>query len=318
MEKQIQIIEAPILIIAFNRPDISAKTFEYIRKAQPQKLYIAIDGHRPDKEGEINLVEQVKKVFENVDWPCETHYKYNDTNKGAELTVSSAISWVFEKEKYAIILEDDIVAPLSFLKFAQEMLIKYEDNERIGTVTGSNFTPIPVPDNTDYFFAKYGHSGGGWATWKRVWEGFDLYVDIPAEHLTLKYLKTVTNSINEAQYYQKVFKNLKEKGRGNSAWDYISLYFHRINERLSIIPRINLTSNIGTYGLHTRGQSEYHYRPFDEYFEVQKHPANVECFTQYDIHHFKNYIIGKSPLHKRTGKKLAKIFAIKLNSTNYE
>src|SRR5690554_2335775 len=116
-------ITTPILIISFNRPDIIKQTFEYIRKAKPTKLYVAIDGARREKEGEEKLVGQVKAVVENVDWECETHYKYNETNKGAEVTVSSAISWVFETEEYAIILEDDIVAPMSFLNFAQEMLI---------------------------------------------------------------------------------------------------------------------------------------------------------------------------------------------------
>ncbi|MDZ7721973.1 MAG: hypothetical protein U5R06_03875 [candidate division KSB1 bacterium] len=58
------------------------------------------------------------------------------------------------------------------------MLIKYKDDERVGTVTGSNFTPIPVPGDTDYFFAKYGHSLG-WATWKRAWDTFDLNVQFP-------------------------------------------------------------------------------------------------------------------------------------------
>jgi len=306
MEKEEQTINVPVLIIGFNRPDISAQTFEYIRKAKPQKLYVAIDGPRPDKVGEEKLVEQVKKIVEDVDWPCETHYKYNETNKGAEINVSSAISWVFETEEYAIILEDDIVAPMSFLKFAQEMLIKYKDDERIGTVTGSNFTPIPVPDNADYFFAKYGHSWG-WATWKRVWDTFDLNVQVPQKHLSLKFLKTITNSNKEAKFYQKKFKQINKRGSGNSTWDNIGNYFHRVNNRLSIIPKVNLTSNIGTYGLHAQGKSEHHYRPFDENFEVQKHPSKVECFTEYDIHHFNNYIYNKKFLLKRVFNKLQKL-----------
>jgi LPS sulfotransferase NodH len=92
-------LTAPVLLIAFNRPDVTTKTFEYIRAAKPEKLYIAIDGPRPEKQGEEKLVEEVKTILQNVDWPCETHYNYNETNKGAEITVSSAISWVFETEE---------------------------------------------------------------------------------------------------------------------------------------------------------------------------------------------------------------------------
>lgn len=303
-------INVPILIIAFNRPDISTQTFEYIRKAQPQKLYIVIDGPRSEKEGENKLVEQVKAIVENVDWPCETHYKYNDTNKGAEITVSSAISWVFETEEYAIILEDDIVAPLSFLKFAQEMLIKYKDDERIGTITGSNFTPMLVPDNADYFFAKYGHSWG-WATWKRAWNNFDINVVVPEEHLKISFLESVTNSKKEACFYRKKFIAINEKGPGKSTWDAVGNYFHRVNNRLSVIPRVNLTSNIGIYGLHAKGRSEHHYRPFDEQFEIKKHPSKVKYFAEYDIFHFEKYINIKSPLYNRIIKKIAKLLFLK-------
>lgn len=304
-------ITAPILIIGFNRPEVSAQTFEYIRKAKPTKLYIAIDGPRADKPGEEKLVLEVKKIVENVDWPCETHYRYNETNKGAEVTVSSAISWVFETEEYAIILEDDIVAPLSFFKFAQEMLVRYKDDERIGTITGSNFTPIPVPNNTDYFFAKHGHSWG-WATWKRVWDNFNLFVEIPNEHLTLKFLQTITNSKEEAKHYQKNFANMKNRGAGNTTWDHVALYFHRIHSRLSVIPRVNLTSNIGVYGLHAKGETEHHNRPFDENFEIKKHPLKVECFTEFDAHHFNKYINRKTPIYKRIFRKLRRICSTKI------
>jgi hypothetical protein len=239
-----------------------------------------------------------------VDWPCKTYYKFNETNKGAEATVSSAISWVFETDEYAIILEDDIVAPLSFLKFAQEMLINYKDDDRIGTVTGSNYTPISVPNNTDYFFAKYGHSGGGWATWKRVWDSFDLYVIVDDKHLELSFLKTITNSNAEAKFLQRSFLELKRRGPGNSTWDHVGNYIFRTKNTLSVIPRVNLTSNIGEYGLHARGKSEHHHRPYDDNFVVTKLPDKVESFTEFDKHHFKNYINRKTPLVARVIRKI--------------
>jgi hypothetical protein len=299
-------LEIPVLIIGFNRPNVSIKTFEYIRQARPHKLYIAIDAARPEVKGEDILVQQVKDIYNQVDWTCETHYKFNEKNKGAEVTVSTAISWVFQTEEYAIILEDDIVAPLSFLYFAQEMLKKYKDDDRIGTVTGSNFTPIPVPNNTDYFFAKYGHSWG-WATWKRNWNDFDLNVKIPEEHLGLKFLGTITNSKEEAKFYQRYFRRIKEKGPQKRTWDEVGNYLHRINNRLSIIPRVNLTSNIGIFGVHAKGKSEHHYRPFDENFLVKKHPDRVECYTEYDIHHFNTYINKKQPIAKRILNKIKRI-----------
>lgn len=292
------IITVPVLLVAFNRPETTKIVFGKIREAKPAKLYIAVDGAREHKAGENKLVEEVKAIVRDVDWPCEVHYRFNSENAGAEVTVSSAIDWVLENEEFVIILEDDIVAPLAFFRFAEEMLIRYKDAPQIATVTGSNFTPIPVPDQADYFFAKYGHSWG-WATWRRAWQDFDLNVDIPDEHLSRAFLRPLCNSGREAAFYQKRFREMKLRGKGNSTWDSVGLYNHRINNLLSVIPRVNLTSNIGVYGLHARGQTEHHYRPVDEQFEVKRHPEVIECFTEYDKHHFRYYINRKKPLHQR-------------------
>lgn len=296
-------ITTPILLIAFNRPDTTSVVFEYIKRAKPTKLYIALDGARANKPYEDIVCNAVKDIVERVDWDCEVHYKINDSNKGAEITVSQAIRWVFEREEYAIILEDDIVAPLSFFKFAQEMLVKYKDDENIASITSNNFTPMPTPNGDDYFFAKYGHSWG-WATWRRVFSDFDLDMKVNQEHCNLSYLQTITNSIEEAKYYQKIFFNIIKKGVGNSTWDNIGLYKHRINQSLSIIPSVNLSSNIGVVGLHARGQVDTHYRTFDEGFVVKQHPEKVVCYDDYDKYHFIKHIYKKKYFYKRVLKKI--------------
>ncbi|MFK5982675.1 MAG: nucleotide-diphospho-sugar transferase [Flavobacteriaceae bacterium] len=303
-------IFTPVLLIAFNRPKTTLIVFDRIRKAQPKKLFIALDGPRNNKEGEREACSKVQSIIENIDWDCEVHYKINISNKGAEITVSSAISWVFETEEYVIILEDDIVAPIAFFEFAQEMLIKYKNDDQIGTITSNNFTPLELSNNNnnkDYFFAKYGHSWG-WATWRRVWNDFDLNAEISEEHLTLSFLKTITNSNKEARYYQKLFKKMKERGVGQNTWDFMALYQHRIKNRLSIIPRVNLSSNIGVFGLHARGESKFHNLPFDESFKVNHHPQKIECFDAYDKYHFKKHIIGnRIPFYSRVIRKIKRL-----------
>ena len=302
-------IEVPVLVIGFNRPDVIRQTFDLVCQAQPLKLYVAIDGPRADKEGEANLVEEVKAIVQQVDWECETYYRFHTENKGAEITVSSAIAWVLEQEEYVIVLEDDIIAPMAFLQFAQAMLLRYQDNPEIVMVSGCNFTPLPTPHGEDYFFAKYGHSGG-WATWRRAWKDFDLNREIKKEHLTLSFLKTITNSRKEARYYQKLFKYMRKRGVGNNTWDYMALYTFRIKNTLSIVPRVNLTSNIGIYGLHARGKSEHHFRPYDADFVAHQHPATIECWTEYDKHHFTTYIYRfTTPLYKRVRNKIKRIIA---------
>jgi len=297
---------APVLLITFNRPDTTKVVFGKIRDAKPLKLYVAVDGPRKDKKADKELVTEVRRIVQEVDWPCDVNYKFNEENAGAEITVSSAISWVLEKEEYVIILEDDIIAPLSFFRFTEEMLIRYKDEPIVSTVSGSNFTPITVPNEADYFFAKYGHSWG-WGTWRRAWKNYDLNIKIPDKHFKKTFLTEVCNSRAEINYYHKIFKNMQQKGPGNSTWDYVGLYRHRVNNLLSVIPRVNLTSNIGVHGLHARGKTEHHFRPVDKDFIVNKHPGKVECYTVYDKHHFKNYINKKRPLLARFVRKAMRL-----------
>lgn len=72
-------INIPILIIAFNRPDTSKQTLEYLRKSKPKYLYVAIDGARANKDGETELVQKVKEVYEKIDW--EAMFIVNITRK---------------------------------------------------------------------------------------------------------------------------------------------------------------------------------------------------------------------------------------------
>jgi len=306
-------ITVPVLLVGFNRPDTTQQVFDHIRKAKPEKLYVAVDGPRDYKEGESEIVQKVKEIVQKVDWPCKTQFRFSEKNQGAEVTVSSAISWVFESEDCAIILEDDIVAPVSFFHFMQEMLIKYQDDKRIGLVSGNNFTPVDLGNDDDYFFARYGHSWG-WGTWKRTWKNFDLNLEVKDEHLRIDFLKSVTNSDAEAKFYRKRFSEMKERGPGNSTWDFVGNYIFRINGYLSIIPRVNLTSNIGVYGLHARGVSDYHFRKFDESFKVKNHPSKVDCNIEYDKHHFiEHFVKTRRPMHERVINKLSRI----LFSKNY-
>jgi len=306
-------ITVPVLLVGFNRPDTIQVVFNHIREAMPEKLYVAIDGPRRDKEGEQNLVEQVKEIVKKADWQCQTYYRFNDENKGAEVTVSSAISWVFEKEEYAIIMEDDIVAPVSFFRFMQEMLHRYKDDERIGIVSGNNSTPMDLGNDDDYFFAKYGHSWG-WGTWRRTWEKFDLNIEVKDEHLQKEFLRKISNSKAEAKFYKKRYSNMKKRGAGNSTWDFAANYIARVNNFVNIVPRVNLTSNIGIYGLHARGVSKHHYREFDENFEVKNHPSKVECNVEYDKYHFIEHIYkNKHNLYHRVINKVYRM----LFSRNY-
>lgn len=284
-------IIVPVLIIAFNRPSIFRKCIETIRESRPTNLYFACDGARDHKDGEDKLVAEVRSIMENeIDWPCDKHFRYNDKNKGCEITESEAITWVLEEmnNDYVIVVEDDIIAPYSFLKFAQEMLFKYKDDEKIYQVTSDNVTPMPFPNNEDYCFSIHGHIWG-WATWRRAWKHFDLYLD-DWDVTAREVVKRDDLSDEEKQRLISLCNNLKSRGKGNSTWDIVWSYVKWRDGGLTIVPRVHLSSNIGTIGLHTQGASSSHFRPYETDFEVRTHPTKIERNRVYDDYHYLQYL----------------------------
>ena len=130
--------KTPILFIIFNRLDTVRQSFEPIRRYKPEKLYIAADGPRKNKEGEVERCQEVREwVLGNIDWECKVSTLFRDENVGCGQGPKQAIDWLFANEEMGVILEDDCVASDSFFEFACQMLVKYRDDKRISIICGS-------------------------------------------------------------------------------------------------------------------------------------------------------------------------------------
>ena len=288
MEKTIE-IEVPVLVIGFNRPDVLRQSIAKLRESKPLHMYFACDGARDNKPEEETLVAEVRSIMEReIDWPCEKYYRFNDDNQGAEKTVSGAISWVLSKNDYVVVLEDDILSPYSFLKFTQEMLYRYRDNERVYQITSCNYTPISFPNNEDYTFSFMGHISG-WATWKRAWNHFNLNTD--------DFIETANRidvredlSDEEKRRFNGTCYRLAKLGKGNSSWDTIWAYTKMRDGGLTIIPRVHLSSNVGAIGLHSKGAGRVNFLKYDEEFIATNHPKEIKRNKEYDKYHYEHWL----------------------------
>ena len=103
-----QSLKTPVLLLVFNRLDVTKQVFESIKQAEPPKLYLAADGARPGIEGEGEKVKAVRDyIVSNTDWKCEVKTLFREENLGCKYAVSGAINWFFENEEQGMILEDD-------------------------------------------------------------------------------------------------------------------------------------------------------------------------------------------------------------------
>lgn len=304
--------DAPVLLIAFSRPDTTLKVMEVLEKVQPKKLYVAIDGPRPNRPEEIELTKEVARITKQINWDCDVNYLIRKENFGGKLGVYNAISWVFETEDRAIIIEDDIIAVPEFFNFAGNLLERYKADERIAMISANNYTPIKISE--DYVFSNYGHIWG-WATWKRVWDQFD--VSIPELD---KKIKENLHSMNfatekEKKFHVKYFKKTARHiiNQTDNFWDSQFVFFRLNKNLLSIVPKVNLASNIGETSSRTEtnnSESKEHYFESHENFNLNKHPTTIELNKEYDNHHFNNHI-DKLSLSEKVIYKLKKKLNIK-------
>ena len=269
----------PVLLIGFNRPHCIKKIMQQLSKVKPQKLYVSIDGPRCSKPNEAELVEEVKSIVKCVNWECETHYRFLESNCGAEINVSSAIKWVLEDSDCVIVNEDDIFAGYSFYWFVQQMLLKYKDEERIGLVSGLNLKKFQSKDR-DYYFSRSGHIWG-WGTWKRVWDKFDLNGVIEDDVISIDNLANYTVTPRQAQRIHKIFKTKQTEGVGNVTWDYMFWYYRIKYNYLGIVPSHSLVTNIGVDGLHAKGLALTHFTKYDDSFHTEQN-REIKWDKDYD------------------------------------
>lgn len=248
---QTKALQAPVALFVFRRPDTTRRVFDVIAKARPMRLFLIADGPRTNRAGETELCREVREIVTRVDWPCEVVTNFSATNLGCQERMISGLDWVFSLAEEAIILEDDCLPDLSFFRFCQELLERYRGDNRVAAISGTNLVAELVKTDVSYFFSQLG-GNWGWASWRSEWQKFDRYLedwpDLKAEGM----LSEVFDDRKTIDHWTSIFDMMYQR-KGPSAWDYQWLYSHLKNNRLTIIPRVNLVTNIGfgITGTHT-------------------------------------------------------------------
>lgn len=274
--------QSAVLFIIFNRPDTAIRVFEQIRLAQPQRLYVTADGPRKSSPHDEELCQQTREIVNKIDWDCEIKTRFNKDNKGCRNNVSTAIDWFFDNETEGIILEDDCLPANSFFKFCDTMLEKYRFDTRIRHITGCNLQFGKRWGNASYYFSNRTHVWG-WASWKRVWDEYDLnLVKYDCNQVT-DAMKNIYDDDLVAEAWAHIFREVKA-GRINS-WAYPLDFVNFFNNGLVIIPNQNLIANIGFNADATNTfdkSSIYANIPLIEIDEIE-HPAFVVPQKQADL-----------------------------------
>lgn len=244
-----------IAVFVFNRDDLTRQVLRQLALVCPSKLYIISDG--PRTEQEKLLVEQTRSVVDEVvDWECDIVRCYREDNVGVYHNLTGGIEFVLSREEQAIFLEDDNLPELSFFQFAHEMLQKYEAEDSVLWVCGTNYLEDVSSQTGDSYFFTRNLQPCGWATWSSK---FLKYYDKNLCDLD-KVEEVATSYLNKELFEQQYFswrktKHLVENDNRRASWDHQMSFCLRRHGLFGVVPVYNQIRNIGVDSRSTHGGS---------------------------------------------------------------
>ena len=257
-------VQSPVVMIIFNRPDLTEILFREVARAKPSKLLVIADGPRPGRVEEALRVAETRKIIERVDWECEVLRCFSDINLGCKNRVASGITWVFEQVEEAIILEDDCIPDPSFFIYCDDLLAKYRHDSEVMMIAGSCFLGERAPKEESYYFSQLPLIWG-WASWRRAWATYDVTLRGWLEYRPSPDFARVLPSTTARRHYRR---QIDRTYSGTlDTWDLQWSYAVWRANGVCINPTRNLIRNLGF------GPGATHTHFYDPAFDPPVRPA---------------------------------------------
>jgi len=240
---------APIAIFAYRRPDHLRRTIESLLHCGgfvDSPVYVFVDG--PKHESERADVEATRAVAQDL-LGERAIYQFHEGNLGLSRSVMSGVEQVLAHHDRIIVIEDDLLLAPHFLRFMNEALEHFADDEAAFQVSGYLFgQPVLNEPTTALFLPMI--SSWGWATWKRAWQHFDPQATGWKDLRHDRRLRRRFNLDGTYDYATMLLRQMTGKGDSWAIRWYWSVF--KANGLVLYPPR-SLVSNIGLDGSGTHG-----------------------------------------------------------------
>lgn len=165
---------APIIVFCYNRPEHLEQTLDALSRnelADQSTLYIYCDGPKESASSEMRQkIAEVRQVARKRQWCKEVHVVEREENVGLMTNIVGAVTEIVNQYGRVITMEDDIITSKGYLRFMNEVLELYKDDEQVMHISGYMWPHKGrLPDT---FFYEVPYPGGGWATWQRAWKHY--------------------------------------------------------------------------------------------------------------------------------------------------
>ena len=263
---------APIVLFVYKRPEETKKVIDALSAnegAAESCLIVYADG--PKNESERAKCEEVRNIIRSTSGFASVTLHESEKNNGLANSVIRGVSETVEKYGKAIVLEDDLVTSRYFLRFMNEALEKYENDDRVCCIHAISY-PTKHPEIQT--FLRRGADCWGWATWKKGWDLFEkdsqkLYDEIIARKLKKEFDR------NNAFPYTRMLKDQADGKIDSWAIRWYASAF--LADKYMLQSNVMLIENIGI------GKNATHYHSKQKYsIDISQDPVFLSNDCTYE------------------------------------
>jgi hypothetical protein len=234
-------VKSPILLITYKRFETTKQVFDIISQVKPDRFYFVSNAPNPNNLAEIDKILKVRNLLKEINWECDVKVLLRETHLQVRDSIPDAIDWFFETEVEGIILEDDCLPNFSFFRFCDELLDRFRDVHRVSVISGTNFD-FNIELSNQYYFSNLTHIWG-WATWKRSWVNYDRDILYWPHLKSNNFLSSIFKKRKHIKFWESMLDGVYQKKI--NTWDFQLALTYWYQNQISIVPRVNLISNIG-------------------------------------------------------------------------
>lgn len=170
---------APVVVFSYNRPDHLRRTLEALALndlACESVLYIYCDGVGSNaRKEQCEQIKENREVARSATGFREVHVVERDCNVGLMDNIVGGVSEIVNQYGRIIVFEDDMLTSPGTLRYFNDALEVYKDEEKVMHVVSYMFPHKYLLPET--FFYQVPYPGGGWATWQRAWKYYPKNID---------------------------------------------------------------------------------------------------------------------------------------------
>lgn len=166
---------APIIIFTYNRPDHLKRTLDSLSRnplSRESVLYVFCDGAKDnDSDANKGKIERTRLIAHGAEGFKDVHVVERERNYGLARNIVDAVTRIVNEYGRVITLEDDVVTSSGFLRYMNDALETYKDEEKVMHISAYMYPHKGRLPETFFFPVPY--PGGGWATWARAWKYYN-------------------------------------------------------------------------------------------------------------------------------------------------